>query len=98
MHPFLDENAAAFVKAMASMYYGKAYGTHPLGWARQRVQHNGQGWDYSMWHYALGWQIQQFFEELHGHYTHFGPYYECMIIIGRLCHIMWSWKWHNLPP
>jgi hypothetical protein len=31
MHPFLDENAAAFVKAMASMYYGKAYGTHPLG-------------------------------------------------------------------
>jgi len=31
MHPFLDENAAAFVKAMASMYYGKAHGTHPLG-------------------------------------------------------------------
>jgi len=24
--------------------------------------------------------------------------YECMIVTGRLCHIKWSRKWHNLPP
>jgi hypothetical protein len=26
----------------------------------------------------------------------FGYYYECLIITGKLCHIMWSRKWHNL--
>jgi hypothetical protein len=28
----------------------------------------------------------------------FGHYYECMIITGRLSHIMWYNNWHNLLP
>jgi hypothetical protein len=30
--------------------------------------------------------------------TQFGHCYACRIIIRRLCHIMWSRKWPNLPP
>ncbi len=28
----------------------------------------------------------------------FGHSYECMIITRRLCHTLWSRKWHDLPP
>jgi hypothetical protein len=40
-------------------------------------------------HQALGWQIQQFSKH-HVLQAHCGHCYKCMIIIRRLCHIMWS--------
>jgi hypothetical protein len=38
------------------------------------------------WYQGPGWKIQHIF------YHH----YECMTITSRLCHIIWSSKWHNL--
>jgi hypothetical protein len=46
------------------------------------TRHNGQGWGHSM---KLKW--------LRG-----GQIWVTIITTGRLCHIMWSRKWHNLPP
>ncbi len=57
-----------------------------LGWATQvtqhSTQHNGQGWGHSM---ELKW--------LWG-----GQIWVTIITTGRLCHIMWSRNWRNLPP
>jgi hypothetical protein len=39
-----------------------------------------------------------FFFKIHVQQTHFGEYWECMIMAGRLWNILWSTKWHNLPP
>jgi hypothetical protein len=48
-------------------------------------------------HYSLVWQIRQK-KFKHMFNTRFLQYFECMIIIWRLCHRMWWRKWHNLPP
>jgi hypothetical protein len=39
-----------------------------------------------------------FLNKNHVQQKKFGHYVECMIITRRLCRIMWSRKWHNLPP
>ncbi len=58
-----------------------------LGWATTQVTqhsilHNGQGWGHSM---ELKW--------LRG-----GQIWVTIITTGRLCRIMWSGNWRNLPP
>ncbi len=39
----------------------------------------------------------QTIKKIHVKKSHFGHYYECMIITRRWCYIIWSRKWHNLP-
>jgi hypothetical protein len=51
--------------------------------------------------HTLGWQIRRVNSKFMLNKTHyfFITIYKCMwIITGRLCHVMWSTKWHNLPP
>jgi hypothetical protein len=57
-------------------------------WARVSPFH-----DITVWGGRLNCLEKHYFQQ-----THSGHYYACMIIIGRLCRIMWSRIWHNLPP
>ncbi len=61
----------------------------------RHTQHNGQGvrrfHDIKVW----GGSFQQFLKKFNREICY---YYECMIVMGRFCHIMWSRKWHYLSP
>jgi hypothetical protein len=73
-------------------YVGKASAS-ALGHARWCTQHNEKGQGHST---TLRFDN---FNKKNVQQTHFDHYYEhILIFIGRLCHIMWSRKWHNLAP
>jgi hypothetical protein len=67
-----------------------------LGWARWLTQHNGQGWC-SMRLRSVVAESMMLGGNKFMFNRHFSHYYKCMIICGRLSHITWSRKWHNLP-
>jgi hypothetical protein len=83
--------------------------TCPLCWVRCQVNPLQQARQYSTQHswarvgsfhniWGLGWQIQYIFYKNHVKQTFWSLFCECRIITRRLCHILWSRKWHNLPP
>ncbi len=66
------------------------------GLAKCCTQHNAQGRDHSMTlRYGL---VDSTFIKKFLFHRDFDYYYKCLIITRRLCHRMWSRKWHNLPP
>jgi hypothetical protein len=68
---------------------------HLLGWARWGTLWAGVR---PFRNIRSGMTYSNNFENTFHVQRHFGHYYECMIINGRLCHIMSSRQWHNLPP
>jgi hypothetical protein len=81
----------------ASVHYvGNVFREPVRGQARWSTQHSGNG-EAIPCHLGMGWKIQQW-QNICVQQTHFGHYYMCTIIIRRLCHMMWSRKWHNLFP
>jgi hypothetical protein len=65
----------------------------PLGQARQHTQQNGQRWDHSMT-LRFGWKLT-ILKDIHVQQS-FLPLLQVYDYHKRLCHIMWSRKWHNI--
>jgi hypothetical protein len=57
-------------------------------------------WRGFKFHYIRVWggNLKRFRKRLHVQQIFLITYYVCIIVIGRLCHIMWSRKQHNHHP